>query len=41
MLLMDFTPFATSVEGHSHVAMKAPCDPDGSPKVDGQAWLLI
>src|SRR6266540_3383849 len=21
MLLMDFTPFATSVEGHSHIAM--------------------
>jgi acyl-[acyl carrier protein]--UDP-N-acetylglucosamine O-acyltransferase len=33
MLLMDFTPFATSVEGHSHIAMKAPCNQDGSPKV--------
>jgi acyl-[acyl carrier protein]--UDP-N-acetylglucosamine O-acyltransferase len=33
MLLMDFTPFATSVEGHSHIAMKAPCNKDGSPKV--------
>jgi acyl-[acyl carrier protein]--UDP-N-acetylglucosamine O-acyltransferase len=33
MLLMDFTPFATSVEGHSHIAMKAPCNQDGIPKV--------
>ena len=33
MLLMDFTPFATSVEGHSHIAMKASCNQDGSPKV--------
>ena len=33
MLLMDFTPFATSVEGHSHIAMKTPCNQDGSPKV--------
>ena len=33
MLLMDFTPIATSVEGHSHIAMKAPCNQDGSPKV--------
>lgn len=33
MLLMDFTPFATSVEGHSHISMKAPCNQDGSPKV--------
>ena len=32
-LLMDFTPFATSVEGHSHIAMKVPCNEDGSPKV--------
>ena len=32
ILLMDFTPFATSVEGHSHIAMKIPCDKDGSPK---------
>lgn len=33
ILLMDFTPFATSVEGHSHIAMKVPCNEDGSPKV--------
>jgi hypothetical protein len=33
ILLMDFTPFATSVEGHSHIAMKVPCDKDGSPKM--------
>jgi hypothetical protein len=33
LLLMDFTPFATSIEGHSHIAMKVPCNEDGSPKV--------
>lgn len=33
ILLMDLTPFATSVEGHSHAAMKIPCNTDGSPKV--------
>ena len=33
MLLMDFTPFATSVEGHSHIALKVPCNEDGSPKI--------
>ncbi len=33
ILLMDFTPFATSIEGHSHLAMKIPCHKDGSPKV--------
>jgi hypothetical protein len=33
ILLMDLTPFATSVEGHSHIAMKVPCNEDGSPKV--------
>jgi hypothetical protein len=33
ILLMDFTPFATSIEGHSHIAMKVPCNQDGSPKV--------
>jgi hypothetical protein len=33
ILLMDFTPFATSVEGHSHLAMKVPCSEDGSPKI--------
>ena len=32
ILLMDLTPFATSVEGHSHIAMKIPCDKDGIPK---------
>jgi hypothetical protein len=32
ILLMDLTPFATSVEGHSHIAMKIPCNKDGSPK---------
>jgi len=33
ILLMDFTPFATSVEGHSHIAMKVPCNEDGSSKI--------
>ena len=33
ILLMDLTPFATSIEGHSHIAMKIPCDQDRSPKV--------
>lgn len=33
ILLMDLTPFATSVQGHSHIAMKVPCNEDGSPKV--------
>lgn len=33
ILLMDFTPFATSVEGHSHIALKVPCKDDGSPKI--------
>jgi hypothetical protein len=32
ILLMDLTPFATSVEGHSHIAMKIPCNEDGTPK---------
>jgi hypothetical protein len=33
ILLMDFTPFATSIEGHSHIAMKEPCNQNGNPKV--------
>ena len=33
LLLMDFTPFATSIEGHSHIAMKVPCTEEGSPKI--------
>jgi hypothetical protein len=33
ILLMDFTPFVTSIEGHSHIALKVPCNDDGSPKV--------
>jgi hypothetical protein len=33
ILLMDFTPFVTSVEGHSHIAFKVPCNKDGTPKV--------
>jgi hypothetical protein len=33
VLLMDLTPFATSVQGHSHISMKIPCNEDGSPKV--------
>lgn len=33
LLLMDFTPFSTSVEGHSHIALKVPCEQDTLPKV--------
>jgi hypothetical protein len=33
ILLMDFTPFVTSIEEHSHVALKVPCNEDGTPKV--------
>lgn len=33
VLLMDLTPFATSIQGHSHIAMKIPCNEDGSPIV--------
>jgi hypothetical protein len=33
LLLMDFTPFSTSVEGHSHIALKVPCSDDGTPKI--------
>jgi hypothetical protein len=33
ILLMDFTPFVTSVEGHSHIELKVPCNEDASSKV--------
>jgi hypothetical protein len=33
ILLMDFTPFVTSIEGHSHIALKVPCNEDGTSKV--------
>jgi hypothetical protein len=33
ILLMDFTPFVTSIEGHSHIALKVPCSEDGTSKV--------
>lgn len=33
ILLMDFTPFATSVDGHSHIAVKVPCSKEGSPRI--------
>ncbi len=33
ILLMDFTPFVTSIEGHSHIALKVPCAEDGTSKV--------
>jgi hypothetical protein len=32
-LLMDFTPFVTSIEGHSHIALKVPCNEDGTSKI--------
>jgi hypothetical protein len=33
ILLMDFTPFLISPEGHSHIAMKVPCNESGGPEV--------
>lgn len=33
ILLMDLTPFATSVEGHSHIASKIPCTKEALPEV--------
>jgi hypothetical protein len=33
ILLMDWTPFVTSIEGHSHIALKVPCNEDGTSKV--------
>ena len=33
ILLMDLTPFTTSIEGHSHIALKIPCDETGNPKL--------
>jgi hypothetical protein len=33
ILLMDFTPFVTSIEGHSHIALKVPCNDDGTSRV--------
>lgn len=33
LLLMDFTPFATSVEGQSRIALKVPCEVDASQKI--------
>jgi hypothetical protein len=33
ILLMDFTPFVTSIEGHSHIALKVPCNENGTSKV--------
>lgn len=33
LLLMDLTPFATSVEGHNHIAVKIPCSEGGTPEL--------
>lgn len=33
ILLMDLTPFATSVEGHNHIASKIPCTKEALPEV--------
>jgi len=33
ILLMDFTPFATSAEGQSRIALKVPCEVGASPKI--------
>ena len=32
LLLLDLTPFTTSVEGHSHIALKVQCDDNGNPQ---------
>lgn len=33
ILLMDFTPFMITPVGHSHIAMKVPCNESGGPEV--------
>jgi hypothetical protein len=33
ILLTDLTPFATSVEGHNHIALKIPCTKEALPEV--------
>jgi hypothetical protein len=33
ILLMDFTPFKVTPEGHSHIAIKVPCNETGGPEV--------
>lgn len=33
LLLMDLTPFATSVDGHNHIAIKIPCSEGGIPEL--------
>ena len=33
ILLMDFTPFKISPEGHSHITLKVPCNESGGPEV--------
>lgn len=33
ILLMDLTPFATSVQGHNHIALKIPCTKESVPEV--------
>jgi hypothetical protein len=33
ILLMDFTPFTISPEGHSHITLKVPCNESGGPEV--------
>jgi hypothetical protein len=37
---MDFAPFVTSIEGHSHIVLKVPCDEDGTSIVAGIASKL-
>ena len=41
ILLLDLTPFATSVEGHSHIAMKIPCNEEGIPKAYSSCWYCF
>jgi hypothetical protein len=33
ILLIDLTPFATSVQGHNHIASKIPCTKEALPEV--------
>jgi hypothetical protein len=40
ILLMDFTPFVTSIEGHSHIALKVPCNEDGTSKVTVETGIV-
>lgn len=40
LLLMDFTPFATSVEGQSRIALKVPCEVVKSENKGSNRWYF-